>query len=147
MIYFIQAGDGGPVKIGFCRTRAGVRRRLKGFQTSHAQELYLLGVHPGDLDDEQALHRAFRAAHIRGEWFRPTTDVLFAAESQMFVVNLLDAEQSQDRWRRWGVVGHDGRLTYDGAAWLAWLERQATAEWGYDLYRAWPDAEPETRAA
>lgn len=41
MIYFIQAGDGGPIKIGYARN---VERRFMALKTGTAKELAVLGV-------------------------------------------------------------------------------------------------------
>jgi hypothetical protein len=69
MIYFIQSGKNGPVKIG----RADdVQKRLKSLQTAHPETLILRAIIPGDLAEEQYMHRLFAAASIRGEWFKPT---------------------------------------------------------------------------
>lgn len=68
-VYFIQAGDGGPVKIGHT-LKTTVRRRLETLQTAHHLELRLLLAVTGSVVDEQRLHRDFAALRIRGEWFR-----------------------------------------------------------------------------
>lgn len=35
-----------------------------------------IGLTPGTVGDEQALHATFRAERIRGEWFMPTARLL-----------------------------------------------------------------------
>src|SRR4051794_36195224 len=56
-IYFIQAGMGGPVKIGLAR---GVMSRLATLQTAHPHKLILLGtIQNGGLALERALHARF----------------------------------------------------------------------------------------
>lgn len=77
VVYFIQCGPAGPIKIGI--TKRGLeRRRLRALQTGCPYELHLLGSVFGDEADERALHRKFREHHIRGEWFRPAPALLDA---------------------------------------------------------------------
>lgn len=63
--YFIRAGADGPVKIGLSDNVFG---RLRNLQVGHHEELCITRLMRGDA--EKALHRRFRANHIRGEWFR-----------------------------------------------------------------------------
>ena len=68
-VYFIQAGEGGPIKIGYSsdpRVRAG------DLQTAHHEQLRLLCTTPGDMALEAKLHKRFKRSRIRGEWFRPS---------------------------------------------------------------------------
>jgi hypothetical protein len=69
-VYFIQAGEGGPIKIGF--TALNPRQRLSTLQIGNAESLNLLGAAAGTYQDEQQIHEQFAAARIRGEWFAPT---------------------------------------------------------------------------
>jgi len=71
--YFIQAGEGGPIKIGIA---TNVRARLSGLQTGSHEALRLIGAIPGGADAERFLHQLFAAHHIRGEWFRPDETML-----------------------------------------------------------------------
>ena len=78
-IYFIQAGDEkGPVKIGFSRNPDN---RIVGLQISNAQTLTIIGLFYGAIAMEAKLHRKFAKARIRGEWFRPTADLIATAEA------------------------------------------------------------------
>ncbi len=68
-VYFIQAGDSGPVKIGKTND---VNKRLRALQTAHADTLHVRHV----LNDvsavmETRLHERFAEHRIRGEWFKP----------------------------------------------------------------------------
>jgi T5orf172 domain len=65
-VYFIQAGDTGPVKIGLANTP---EERARTLQTGNHRELHLRHVVPGSGDVERQLHDRFAAARIRGEWF------------------------------------------------------------------------------
>lgn len=65
-VYFIQAGDNGPVKIG--RAKDPVRR-LAQIQTGSHDELHLRAIVPGASREERKMHHRFAEARIRGEWF------------------------------------------------------------------------------
>ena len=72
MIYFIQEGDNGPIKIG----KAGsVERRQKGLQIAHHKELFILQVIPGGAERENKIKKDLIEYKIRGEWFQPTPEV------------------------------------------------------------------------
>jgi hypothetical protein len=75
MIYFIQSGPAGPIKIG---TTVDLDRRLRSLQIAHSVRLTVLGTVPGDAVQEAALHAELAADRIRGEWFRPSHAVLAA---------------------------------------------------------------------
>lgn len=68
MIYFIQQGEGGPIKIG---SAENVTCRLISLQIASPVELKLLAIQTGSGSEEKELHRQFRTLWIRGEWFKP----------------------------------------------------------------------------
>jgi hypothetical protein len=68
-VYFLRAGNDGPIKIGFSST--SVERRIHGNQVGCPHKLIFLGVMAGGADLEQRLHRVFRVCALRGEWFNP----------------------------------------------------------------------------
>lgn len=68
-IYFIQAGDAGPVKIGLAMNPEQRRTEL---QTASHERLHIRATVVGDLGTEQGFHRFYRREHVRGEWFRPS---------------------------------------------------------------------------
>lgn len=75
MIYFIQQGDAGPIKIG----RAwNPRLRRSELQVGSPLVCTLLVsvVVQDDIEAEAELHRRFDHLHIRGEWFTPAPDLL-----------------------------------------------------------------------
>jgi hypothetical protein len=73
VVYFIQAGSSGPIKIGKANKLGG---RVRGLQTANAEDLRLLGSVPGGLPKEAELHERFAPLRIRGEWFRPESELL-----------------------------------------------------------------------
>lgn len=72
MIYFIQEGGEGNIKIGKAKD---VIKRLKQLQGNNGNDLWLLG-HCDDSWNEKKLHEKFKDFRIRGEWFRFNTNIL-----------------------------------------------------------------------
>ncbi len=72
MIYFIQHGEVGAIKIGFTDD---IKRRLNEFQTASPAKLYLLYATDGIYEDETELHKKFKEFREYGEWFRPAHDI------------------------------------------------------------------------
>jgi hypothetical protein len=66
-VYFVQAGQDGPIKIGFA---ANVGARLSELQTASPEPLTVLATIEGTLQTEAEVHRYFQAYRLRGEWFR-----------------------------------------------------------------------------
>lgn len=75
MIYFIQAGENGPIKIGRSND---VEKRLKQLQTASAEKLKILWKYDVENDKkvESELHKQLQHERIDGEWFRPSEEVL-----------------------------------------------------------------------
>jgi hypothetical protein len=72
-VYFIQAGDGGPIKIG---TAVDVAQRTAELQTGNHQRLIVLATLDGGRQHERALHRRFAEHRIAGEWFHAHGDII-----------------------------------------------------------------------
>jgi len=72
-VYFIQAGDGGPIKIG---TATDVAKRLSTLQTAHHEKLRVVATIDGGRERELAVHANFAEDRLHGEWFRPSERVL-----------------------------------------------------------------------
>lgn len=66
-IYFIQAGEDGPIKIGFSKDPVS---RLRTLQTAHTEKLKMLHHQTGTRVDEVKLHHKFKSLKIRGEWYQ-----------------------------------------------------------------------------
>lgn len=73
MIYFIQQGSFGPIKIGYSKDPG---ERHANLQTAHHARLRLLGFIEGGQSDERRLHEKFSAHRIRREWFAPSQDLV-----------------------------------------------------------------------
>lgn len=78
-VYFIREGADGPIKIG--RTSVDVRGRMGASQTSTHHQLALIGQVPESLFSEKELHERFSELRIRGEWFKPSAELLAAVDS------------------------------------------------------------------
>jgi hypothetical protein len=72
-VYFVQAGENGPIKIGFS---TDPDRRIKALRTAMSEELIVLKVVKGGRQLEKTLHDRFSEIHRRGEWYEPTTELL-----------------------------------------------------------------------
>lgn len=68
MIYFIQSGDSGPIKIGY--TNGDAESRLRGLQTGNPEKLNLIMTMPGSINMEKKLHADFEKDRLNGEWFQ-----------------------------------------------------------------------------
>lgn len=78
MIYFIQSGEGGPIKVGYVEglTRSAIEFRVGLLQVGNPEPLKVLATMAGGRAEERELHKRFRAGHIRGEWFNADTPFL-----------------------------------------------------------------------
>jgi hypothetical protein len=86
IVYFVQMKDErGPIKIGVC---ISLESRLRALQTANPYQLTLLASVHGSEGIEQALHNLFSSDNLRGEWFRPTKDLLNLAKH----IGILPAE-------------------------------------------------------
>lgn len=81
MIYVVRCSATGLRKIGVAKDPA---RRIDELQTGSASELVLELVAPGDMPDEQRLHKRFAAKRVRGEWFNIELNELRSVEWMCF---------------------------------------------------------------
>jgi hypothetical protein len=79
MIYFVQAGENGPVKIGFAIDFPARLRELQCAQ--HVTLIVLRKIDGAGRREERALHKLFAHRHIRGEWFNFDPEMLTATVS------------------------------------------------------------------
>lgn len=66
-VYVVESGSG-LLKIGFTNDP---RRRLTMLRTSSPERLTLLGVVPGTMAHEKAIHELLHPWQVAREWFRP----------------------------------------------------------------------------
>src|SRR3954469_4428061 len=65
-VYVIQAGEGGPCKIGHA---TNVAKRRSQLQCSTHVRLRVVAVYEGGEPQERVLHELFKADRLGGEWF------------------------------------------------------------------------------
>jgi len=75
LLYAIQAGEGGPIKIG---VTTSMKARLKALQTGNAIALVVIGVieSPSAPQLERGIHRRLKSERWIGEWFKPSERTL-----------------------------------------------------------------------
>lgn len=66
LVYFVAAGEDGPIKIGRAKHP---RKRLCELQVGCPEPLSLLGVMTGGEAEERAIHLELACYRVRGEWY------------------------------------------------------------------------------
>jgi T5orf172 domain len=69
VVYFVQAGRDGLIKIG---TTTNFEKRFKDLCRFSPTLLFKRGFMPGGIEVEHRLHRHFKAERRYGEWFEPS---------------------------------------------------------------------------
>jgi hypothetical protein len=72
VVYFIQSGKDGPIKIGWSQD---VGRRMSELQVANALPLALLGVTPGTMETESEFHARFAHLRMKAEWFKDSPEI------------------------------------------------------------------------
>ena len=72
MIYFIQAGDEGLIKIGYA---VHVDQSIKIWQEGSPVPLKLLATIDGSLEVEVYLHTKFSRLRQHGKWFKGSKEI------------------------------------------------------------------------
>lgn len=104
LVYFIQQGVDGPIKIGF--TQQVITRRFAQIRPSSPYPLRLLLSVAGTLQDEQGEHDRHHQHRLNGsEWFSPAPDLLAR------IVRLRNDPATADAKRRFRVRRLD-RMVY-----------------------------------
>ena len=73
MVYFIQAGDNGPIKIG---TSSVPEMHIDRLQQGNHEELRLIAVIPGDRSLAEKVRTDLKASELGRKWFHATDEVL-----------------------------------------------------------------------
>lgn len=79
VVYLIQRGTDGPIKIGRVRHIGNFVRRLAEIQSGCAEELQVLALL--ELGLEHELHLRFASHRLLGEWFEPHPRITEFAEN------------------------------------------------------------------
>ena len=72
MIYFVQRGNGGPVKIG---RAVDHHARIRSLQTASPEPLLVLAIAPGGAARESMIHQRLKPHRLSGEWYQPVPEL------------------------------------------------------------------------
>lgn len=86
MIYFLQAGDDGPIKIGYTTSVD----QIKSWQEGSPVPLKLLATFEGSLEVEAYLHSKFLRFRQHGKWFKRSQEILNFVQNSNLLHNLLE---------------------------------------------------------
>ena len=82
VIYFVRAGEAGPIKIGFS-ARGDIATRISELQGACPWPLRLIGTVTGTKPVERHLHQLLAEYRMCGEWFAPERAVLRAIDQAL----------------------------------------------------------------
>ena len=85
IVYFIQSGEEGPIKIG--TTSEDIKKRVAGLQTGNPYKLKILKVISGGRELEQEIHERFFDIRMMGEWFYPSQLLLDYIENGSEIIS------------------------------------------------------------
>lgn len=74
MIYIIRIKGTETVKIGFTKNELTLKTRIKSLETGCHQTLKVEATMPGSKLKERCMHSFCVSRHLRGEWFRLSSD-------------------------------------------------------------------------
>lgn len=80
LVYIVQIGEDGPVKIGRSSTVA-LQKRVDALQSASFGQLHVRAVLSGGPELERELHDQFAEYRMRGEWFHPAGELFNKLES------------------------------------------------------------------
>lgn len=111
-LYFIQAGEDGPIKIGITRNP---EVRLANLQVSHFETLHVRAICAGGSELETELHAHFASGRLRGEWFKADTPGLAELIEQV-QRNPPETYVSRREWRetRERIESRASKMAKDG---------------------------------
>ena len=101
MIYFVQESGLGAIKIGYAKDYGSCMNRFYALQIGNPHKLSMLGVISGKAKDETKLQTQFAEDHIRGEWFKPSSNLLkFIKDRAAMDINtpLMDKFMIKSEW-------------------------------------------------
>lgn len=133
MIYFIQAGDSGPIKIGY--TGKPIEQRMYNISVACPYDIHLVKLFDGGEGHESYLHILFAPFNHRRDWFYPVRQILefnerdlldrsvpgfwravFSAGSQIKLANLIGVDAvSISKYRNGAPIPPDVALKISSA--------------------------------
>jgi len=77
LIYFIQSGRKGAIKIGYT---SNLERRLAELQIGNPSILHVIAALPVGSEKkainlESSFHKLFKSQHVRGEWYSSSINI------------------------------------------------------------------------
>jgi hypothetical protein len=73
-VYFAQAGEGGPIKIGI--TSGTLKSRIAQIQNGNPAKITVrAAIFGATAKDERELHKKFSKRRMQGEWFEPCPEL------------------------------------------------------------------------
>jgi hypothetical protein len=101
MIYFIQAGDDGLIKIGYT---ADVDQSIQTWQEGSPIPLNPLATIEGGLEAEVYLHSKFSRLKQHGKWFKVSKEIFDFIENPILPLGLLADKPSLNDKKRLGKL-------------------------------------------
>jgi hypothetical protein len=97
MVYFIQAGENGPIKIG---TSTVPQIHLDRLQQGNHEELNLVAEIPGERNLEKKVRADLEVFERGRQWFYPTDEVLdYIEKMQLIEYDMVDGVPLAILWR------------------------------------------------
>mgnify|MGYP001472992012 CR=1 FL=1 len=112
-LYFLRAGQDGPVKIGFTSRPT---QRFSALSGSNPSGLILLRMDEGNRANEKWLHEYFSHKHIRGEWFVYDQEMLTVKFGEVCPEIIDSPEQSAVKEEARKIVQAAGECAPEGAS-------------------------------
>lgn len=141
-IYFIRPiGAEGPIKIG-CSQSPEVR--LASMMAWSPLPLEIIAQAPGNLQDEDFIHRCFSGDHSHGEWFHPSPKLLAFVDTvkQTGTVNavksMTPAKTIRKTWHN-GPRDKEIRRRASYTMRITWAEKKLRERFGDNAPRHAPD--------
>lgn len=72
-VYFLRCDSSGLIKIG---VSTNVAHRVSAIQSGSPTQMTLLATEEGGQEREKQLHDTYAEHRVRGEWYRPTDELL-----------------------------------------------------------------------
>ena len=110
-------GDSGPIKIGQSDSPT---LRMSQLQTANPAKLRMLWIYEGSGYTEVEIHDLFKSDRIRGEWFKPSEDLISFIKTTLmndYTVNLVDGDVVSIFHffdGRVGISTSHGNIIFDG---------------------------------
>lgn len=95
-IYFIQAAEDGPIKIG--TTGFHPKKRMNKIQSDCPWPVRLLGAIEGGVDEEKQLHVKLAPFRTHGEWFSPDP-IVKAAITEAICGGIEISQNADPTWK------------------------------------------------